>query len=562
MKKTIYKHLLALFFIIMLFLTILSRIMDTMMIAKISTGRIQRKNINSVVEGDAVIEAGDIALITSEKGFRIERVFVMAGSRTTPETELFQYQIGSIEDIKKEIQAELDKLLLALKQEQLNAQIIPSVSEVEIAQLEVQAAEKEVALLQKKYSEKQKAYDENIKYLEDEFQKKKHLAEEELRYQNEKSYRSNKQNYNTAQADRDNDIKSAERKVEDAQREVERLEDEGADEAQISKAQKELDRAQDDLDDLYDQWEDTLDSFENEMEMDEEQADNIDSGWTSSQISLEEEYRQNLQKEEQILQDAEDEIENAQTALEMSIQNMALAQKKEAAIQDENLRQKQIAELNQKSIQIDIETKQMEIAALDKLLEQNGIVKAGVSGTVVETSVKIGQIATGEETVQIATGNFRIRGTFQKDGDISVRTGSDVAVTAGGDDLKATVQVVNLSQDDKGEFVADIDYKDAVIGMTVQYKYTEKSDMYDKVIPLGAIHKDVKGYYCLAVQEQQGILGSEFIAARINLEIVFSGNEEAAVKGNLGNDTQLIIETDTILQEGDRVRLINRNEKN
>lgn len=561
MKKTIYKQLLAFFFITMIFLTILSRVMDTMMIAKVSTGRIQRKNINNIIEGDAVVEAGDIALITSEKGFRIEQVFVMDGSQTTPETELFQYQIESIQNMKKETQAELDKLLLMFKQEQLKAQVIPSVSEVEAAQLEVQVAEKEVALLQKKYDEKQTKYLENIKYLEDEFQKKKHLTEEELKYQNEKSYRSNEQNYNTAQANRDRDIKAAERKVEDAKSELDQLEQAEADEAEISKAQKKLDRAQDDLDDLYDQWESTLDSAEDQMDIDEYQADNIDSGWTSSQISLEEEYRQNKEKEEQILQAAADEVEKAQTVLETSKQNMVLAQKKDTAVQAESSKQKQIAELNQKSNQIDIETKKMEIAAIDKLLEQKGIVKAGLSGTVVEVGLKIGQITTGEETVQIATGNFRIRGTFKKDGDISVRAGSDVAITAGGDNLNATVDVVNLSQDDKGEFVATIDYKDAVVGMTVRYKYTEKSDMFDKVIPLGAIHKDLKGYYCLAVQEQKGILGTEFTAARVNLEIIFSGNKEAAVEGNLGNDTQIIVETDTILQEGDRVRRINNNEE-
>ena len=558
MRKKVYQQLLVLFFLTMLLFTILSRIMDSVMIAKVLTGRTQRKNINSTIEGSAAMEAGDIALVTSEKGYRIERVSVLKGSKTTPDTELFRYQLESIEDAKRNIQMELEKLLLELKTTQISAQVITSVSAEEILNLEIYVAEKELTLAQEKHNEGQVNYQENIQLLADAYQKKKNLTEDELRHQNETAYRNKEQSYTTAKANRDKNVRDAKRNVEDAEKERNRLETEDADAEEILKAQKKLDRAQEDLDELIDQWDDTLDSIEEQILLDEGQADYIGSGWTQSQISLEEEYHLNLEKEKQTLLGKEDELKKAYSNLQQLHQNMVLSQKKDAAVQAENLKQKQMAELSLKSITLDIEKKQMELADIDCLLAQNGIVTAGVSGTVVEIKVEIGQITTGNETVQIATGNFRIRGIFEKSGDILIQKGNDVAFRAGSEDFNGMVDIVDLSHNERGEFVANTDFKDAVVGMSVHYRYTEKSDIYDKVLPLSAIHKDIKGYYCLTVQEDHGILGTEFTAARVNLEVIFSGTEAAAVEGNLGDETRIILETDTIIQEGDRIRLVNK----
>lgn len=139
-----------------------------------------------------------------------------------------------------------------------------------------------------------------------------------------------------------------------------------------------------------------------------------------------------------------------------------------------------------------------------------------------------------------------------------MQPGDEVLVTLKGKAYTVAVDVVNLLNSEKGEFIATADFEGSVIGMNLRYKNSERSDIYEKVLPMGAIHKDMKGYYCLVVQENNGILGKEFVAARINIEIIFSGTQEAAIEGNLGIESQVIVETNTILQEGERVRRMNK----
>lgn len=559
MKKNIYKVGLVVFFLMMLGFTIVSRIMDTIMTTQIITGRIQRKNISTIIEGDAIIEMGSQTLITCTSGYQIGEIKVMEGSVVSPETELFSYQLESIVRVRDSKQYELDKLLLEFAQAQINTQVIQPVSEEEAAQMEVQTAQQSLDLVKAKYDQAYVDYQENVKLLDEKYEKKKALSEDELRYQNETTYRSSRQNYESAKGNRNSEVKSAERKVADAEEELEQLQEEGAEEAILLAAQRKLKRAEDDLADIRDAWEDQLDAAESQMIMDEELIGNIDSGWTSIQISLEEQYQNELKQELQLLQEAEQEVESAARELELSQQQIGLSQKRDSVTMANSEKNRKLAGISKDAIQIDIDRKRSELEAVNELLDRGGIVKAGTHGTVVKLGIESGQLITGEESIQLATGELNIRGTFKKTENASIQPGDEVNVITKGKEYTVVADVVNLFGSEQGEFIAKTDLEDVVLGMNMKFRYTGKSDIYETVLPLSAIHKDLKGFYCFIVQENNGISGKEFVAARVNIDVIFSGSKEAAVQGNLGIDSQIIVESNAILQEGERVRLINEN---
>lgn len=76
------------------------------------------------------------------------------------------------------------------------------------------------------------------------------------------------------------------------------------------------------------------------------------------------------------------------------------------------------------------------------------------------------------------------------------------------------------------------------------------------MIPLKGLRKDMKGYYCLIARPQKAILGEEFVAARINVEVICQGNSEAAVEGALQSSDRIITEGSQVIGEGDRVRVV------
>lgn len=74
------------------------------------------------------------------------------------------------------------------------------------------------------------------------------------------------------------------------------------------------------------------------------------------------------------------------------------------------------------------------------------------------------------------------------------------------------------------------------------------------MIPLSALRKDMKGYYCLVARPVSTILGEEFRAERVNVEVLFRGREEAAVDGPVFDTDKVITGENKAIGEGSRVR--------
>lgn len=74
------------------------------------------------------------------------------------------------------------------------------------------------------------------------------------------------------------------------------------------------------------------------------------------------------------------------------------------------------------------------------------------------------------------------------------------------------------------------------------------------MIPLAGLRKDMKGYYCLVARTRSTILGEEFRADRVDVQLVYQGSSEAAVDGAIFEGDAVIVGESRTIEEGSRVR--------
>ena len=66
----------------------------------------------------------------------------------------------------------------------------------------------------------------------------------------------------------------------------------------------------------------------------------------------------------------------------------------------------------------------------------------------------------------------------------------------------------------------------------------------------------MKGYYCLVARASSSILGEEFWAERVEVQVIYEGSQEVAVEGALFDGDQVIVGENQAIGEGSRVRLV------
>lgn len=119
---------------------------------------------------------------------------------------------------------------------------------------------------------------------------------------------------------------------------------------------------------------------------------------------------------------------------------------------------------------------------------------------------------------------------------------------------EAVIGRMNLMGETEGVFQAELERGKMELGAVTSYSCSWQSDLFDKVIPLSGLRKDVKGYYCLVARTVSTILGEEFRAERVDLQVLFQGYEEAAVEGAVFESDRVIVGEDQFIGEGSRVR--------
>lgn len=212
-------------------------------------------------------------------------------------------------------------------------------------------------------------------------------------------------------------------------------------------------------------------------------------------------------------------------------------------------------------------TRQQQELALNKLLalqNEQGEVKASISGVITHILVSTGDFTSDGAAMRMedTSKGGRIVLSVDKSNEKYVSKGSPVKLKAFGSKEEIsdyTVSNVTANEQDGSLLDLTIDLPKGVLepGIMVDAEIVPKSENYSTVVPLQALHEEQNGYYVLVLQEEQGVLGTELAARRLNVQVLDKNDTDVALEeGLLTRDQEIVSSSTRMIQDGSRVRRI------
>ena len=547
------RRLLAAFFFFMLGCTVISRVYDSVTVPKVRTSVAKRKGVETRVEGTGTVTVKEKQFCSVYPQLRVKQTAVIPGSEVKEGDTLFWYDMESILEKKEELQAGLEKIRINIEKEQVSQESGQGLTQEETALWELSLAQRELMEGQAEFEETQADHQAELERLKTDYEQGLEMAEEELWQQQERE--AARQALESVKASRDDALRGQRRVIEDLEDELERLSDSGEDEEERERLEKRISRAREDLNAMTASWEEQVDTARYQIDLLDYQEARLLKGQTTVQEARKENYEEAVRQEENRMKEAGKSLEELKKAVERAQWQVEAARKSDSADQMSRERSRKISQLTVRSLELDKKELERQLAALEELEAVQGQVKASADGTVVDMEVMEGKLSTGQELLSLTGGGAWFEGTFQKEEKkLAVGDTVQIAVPGTARQAEAVISRMNLLGDQEGIFQADLADESLSLGTMTRYTSTRQSDVFSKVIPLSGLRKDMKGWYCLVARPVNTILGEEFRAQRVNVEVLLQGNEEVAVDGALFETDQVIVGENKAIGEGSRVR--------
>ncbi len=203
-----------------------------------------------------------------------------------------------------------------------------------------------------------------------------------------------------------------------------------------------------------------------------------------------------------------------------------------------------------------------ELSKFQPLLDAGGKIIAEKEGIVTSVIAENGGVTT--DTIAFIADKsegFKFIGEVDKEKRTSIKQGQTITVNLGTYGMVEDLTIDSISRNQENEDtlnitvilpvgIGDIDDNGEII-------ISSKSKRYTTCVPLTALRQGAgDSYYVLVVTEKETVLGEELIAKKIDLNIEKRDGEYAAVtEGALGKNDKIIIDSNKIINDGDRVRL-------
>lgn len=260
-----------------------------------------------------------------------------------------------------------------------------------------------------------------------------------------------------------------------------------------------------------------------------------------------------LYQAEKAAEDANDAALSAAQSVEDS-RNTALhaLEKEEESVADQNeLNRAAAAVSDANAVEL-----QAELDALQALLKEGARYTAPQNGTVIQLNLKVGENSpkVGGLLADEAA-DYTLSILLDKDQAQQITVGTVLHVSQSKVSGDAAVQ--NLSETDaEGTVTATATLPQGGWNAgACNVSATSQSSRQDFVLPSTAIRQDGDGFFVLAAEEQNTILGLQNVLVRLPVTVLEEGDTTTAVSGALDYDTQVVVSSDKFVQAGDKVRI-------
>lgn len=493
-RKTILKYVLIGFFAVMILLTILSRIIDSIIIPKVEIISSAQGNLNYVISGEGVVEVTDKEFVEIPKELKADRV-LSVGQKVEAGQGIVFLRIAALEEQKKELDRELKKMQLGLEREKLNQTAPARLTEQEILAVEVTIAQKDFTDAQTELQKAQEKYSIDLEKANSQKERDKWAAQRRFSISNEETDKINQVSGNQV-------VQS------------------------YSQAELSYSEAIAIINDTYDS--------------------------TLEQLAKE------LKDAENKVQQQQDVLNLLQLRIELAAKSDSNTKKndKTAALisgKSQEILQVDLEELKEETIKIE-ELLQVNGELKSKI--DGYITKMGIIPGTVTTGDEIVEIGSG--TFQfVGNLNKEDTGLVEKGDEVEIMMMTESKVIKGTiTEIIIQIGTEDRAEPVYAKFVAELEEGNYQIGSSAEFTVKKSSKLaYDSMIPLSALREDSKGTYCLIAETKPTILGDEEIAVRVNVTVVKKDEAKAAVESAFTEADRIIAGSNKAIAEGDRVRI-------
>ena len=579
---------------VMLFMTVISRVASSFTVAQVQVESPKSRAIVHKVIGDGTVTRRSDLPVYAVADILVAKVKVTEGQEVkkgqtlavldadsideqiqtlSDEIEVLQLQNDALQSAGAKRDREQDKALSRAKEDyedtvQANKDAVSKAKEnIKTARKQTKKNEKKTLEdLQNSVEEAKKAYEDAVETQKSQVQQAKRALEDASK---------------TPAADYSDsitqiEIKQKQRKIDSEQRKLDalalkKLEDP---DTYMSEWQDQYDYVQELKDDL------AAAKLQQQAKKNEAAAQESERKQTLSRAQ--EDYDETISKNEKLVrkakelwQEAEQKLENYQNGEDEDSADDSLVEDARKTLEDAKSQQTQQKKSAKRAIEdagetdavdhsveinnVSIAEKQRALAQLQKTKEQEGKIVAQTDATVSKILLTAGDRTTDSAASLLAdlSEGARFTTEISKEDAKYVVVGDAVTLKVNDKSYEdMTVLSTETNEDSSVRVTVYVPKKTISIGTHASMEIEQTSEKYATTLPLTAIHAEQSKYFVYVLEKEDTVLGEENVARKVNVSIVEKNGEYAALSdGSLSEDDSVIVESDTMLANGEKVRL-------
>lgn len=579
---------------VMLFMTVISRVASSFTVAQVQVESPKSRAIVHKVIGDGTVTRRSDLPVYAVADILVAKVKVTEGQEVkkgqtlavldtdsineqiqtlSDEIEVLQLQNDALQSAGAKRDREQDKALSRAKEDyedtvQANKDAVSKAKEnIKTARKQTKKNEKKTLEdLQKSVEDAKKAYEDVVETQKSQVQQAKRALEDASK---------------TPAADYSDSITQIEinqkqRKIDSEQRKLDKL---------ALKKLEDPDTYTSEWQDQYDyvqELKDNLAAAKLQQQAKKNEAAAQESERKQTLSRAQEDYDETVSKNEKLVreaknlwQEAEQKLENYQNGEDEDSTDESLVEDAKKALEDAKSQQTQQKKSAKRAIEdagetdavdhsveinnVSIAEKQRALAQLQKAKEQKGKIVAQTNATVSKILLTAGDRTTETAAFLLADLSEGARFTTQisKEDAKYVVVGDAVTLKVSDKSYEdMTVLSTETNEDSSVSVTVYVPKKTIPIGTHASMEIEQTSEKYVTTLPLSAIHAEQNKYFVYVLEKEDTVLGEETVARKVNVSIVEKNGEYAALSdGSLSEDDSAIVESDTMLANGEKVRL-------
>lgn len=571
-RQRLALKLLGGFFIIMIVLTVLSRMADSITIPSVTVASPKSGKLEHTIEVSGQLEAKDEIDLAASSGLQIKDVRVEKGDRVQSGDVLIELDTKEVEDKLMQAEMALKKIDLQMQQLALDIPLEDGedlIGDVELSLKRIeedrQATSGDEDHKIKRAEEDLELAEEDLNLAKDKLELLKNKNQEEQLKKAEEEVAAAKKSLEDKKYERDKALKNAQMAIDDAYAQYNNITT-----GPTYTVDQALDRAKEQYAMVEDDWKRIIKQVEEELAKKEATLKKIKDGEIDEEAIKGEEQNirtaeRAVEAKEKILSDLIGSKDGQITKVDRLLEDAQrqLLKAKDKVTQGELTKEnKQLQVSLQKSLlELEKEMKLKEAKEFKEIQASGGVIKAPADGIIMDVKAEKGSSTTGGNLVSMVASDGQYQFVAEISGEQAeyLEIGDEVAITLEGEkqNLENTFveNIVNMPSETGTKKEVTVTLAEGEPGMKAKMKVRKETSKYSNIVQMEALREDSKGKYVLVVREQITTLGVQMVAERVDVIEVEKNQTSVAVQAALNPKDQIIVKSNKPIMTGDRVRL-------